>query len=642
MAEDFQLSREHLIEAVSSNLQSNVPEAQLKAVRILLNMMDSQANLQVIKHLHRLKGEPRREAYKYLGQYYRDHYDELKALLNDPNGRIRENAVQILESIPLENIFINLLYLVDDSRQNIYTTAIDILKKKLQKLDITKLDNNFIFQNYITPILNSISTMNVDVYPQRIHLIDVLLVFVDKKPELQDTVLRSITNLYSKAQGKFFRLLNEKAMHFPFDMKKKILAFLIEDKSANLPKFINTIAASSDLSVLANFCEIIRILIENNINVTELLNSSEFIKNRLEYLKNDEALDPDERLIFSRLIILAYNHNLIRYDDEAERQIFIFYLLRKLKSPQYVIRFNILNFIFEKREILKEIQNTKLYSTDFLKILSNLIRDPYEGIRDLALRILTEFEPDMVLPILIRGLEIEDMKIRACIIDYIKTKIIERRKNLAAYARDKLYEIGYKILAKYDPNIVNDLYEKVKDMKQADINEAIKLVENIGDFKKLKPQIEKLMQHPNKHVRAFTVSLISVLRSREAFNLLVEALKDPDKRVVANVIEALETIITPKDLSFVIPFINDENNRVRANTAHLLYKLGYKDLAVKVIDNMLNSGDPNMINSALWVIRDLRIEAFEEKIKTLFSSSAPAVRKNAINTMRVLQQGMKE
>lgn len=631
MSDKFEIARNHLIESSAKELSSNMPQAQVKAVRVLSNIADERANREIIRKLHKLKGAARREAYTYLAQYYKEHYSELKLFLDNSMGRLRENSVSILAELPLNMVFYSLIFLVDDTRTAVHWTALNILLNKVRGLD----DRMAIQKELISPLLTALNPRNMELYPQRIGLLNVLLLLSGKNKIVAADFIESISNLFAEIPLKVIGLLVEPIKQMPFDIKVQILRNLLKMRSDRIHRFLEI--SSSDLKDLKSFYEIIKVLLEFNVNIVNFLKRNGFIQNRQKYLKKDEMFTSEEQIIFCDLVIVSYKNDIFKMDSDADRQVFIFYLLKKLNSPLYKLRYKVISFIYGNKKILAELKNIGMYRSELYKLFRKLIRDPYKETRDIAIKIVKKQKPDIALPILIRGISIDDKDMRSGIIDYIKEKINERRKKFGVRYEDKIYEISYKIRAKYDPEIINELYDKVKDMNTYDIEEAVKLVSSVDDFRKLKMQLTKLMKHPNKNVRAFTISLVSILKSRDAFNFLVESLNDPDERVVANVIGAFESIMRPTDITILFPFLRDKNNRVRANTAHLFYKMGYKDIADKLILNLIKSGNMAMVNSALWVIRDLKLVQFRGIVDKILQNPQRSILKNAFAAGKALE-----
>ena len=628
--DNLNLPKTHLIEVMKANLVSAVPKQQLKAVSSLLDLSDPAADIEVLKAFNRLKGSARKKAIDVLSKNFMDNSNELFELLNNPSGRLRENAVYFLEYPNLEISFFKLMDMLDDSRQVVQETAFSILRKKCNVYDFKTQGKDKVFKLFLNPLMNSLETINIDIYPKRLFLIDIMCLIIEKMPEIENEVLKRFVAFYVNSKKNIFDKVDEKVKTLPFYMRIKIFAIILNKGSANLRNyFIGLLDESKDFT---EFYTVLNMVVSaSHEKLISLLRGDRTQLKLKEGIEHYKEMSSSELLSLLKSLVILFEYKALPLEKEE-----IEFILTTLSSPYFHVRKSSLDAIAFNDEILDEILSSEEYKEQFFTKLSKLVIDPLEEIRKKAVTILSGQDISMSLPIFLRALNTNVPEIKERIVKYIKNRVIKYKDDMMTQSKKELYDLGYKILCKYDPTIVDDLYSKVRKMDKSDLDDAMLTVKYINDFDKLRDTLYRLMKNPDKSVRAFTITLISMLKSRDAFNILCEALNDPDKRVVANVLEALETISSQDDLSIFIPFVNDENNRVRANVAHVLYTLGQQQLALKILINMLQSSAPGMKASALWVIADLKIKEFKDEVEKFVASYDNEIRRNALKAKEAL------
>ncbi len=100
-------------------------------------------------------------------------------------------------------------------------------------------------------------------------------------------------------------------------------------------------------------------------------------------------------------------------------------------------------------------------------------------------------------------------------------------------------------------------------------------------------------------------------------------------RQIADTIEAMRHLEYPGVRHWLLPFLQHVDGRVRANTIMALTHLSAEFLWEAEVDAMLNSRDPNLIASGIFVIGELKLQDFADWVRTHVDSAVEKVRRNA-------------
>lgn len=137
---------------------------------------------------------------------------------------------------------------------------------------------------------------------------------------------------------------------------------------------------------------------------------------------------------------------------------------------------------------------------------------------------------------------------------------------------------------------------------------AVRALEGVHHEKAYNVLLQAL-RDPDERVRsAACASLRQYADRREVQQKLFEMLTDTDARVRANTIESLEVVLSkdPDELRFRLkPFLNDPNARVVINTAKAIFPIE-PDISLPVLESYLRAPDPNLRAGALWALGSLR------------------------------------
>jgi HEAT repeat protein len=215
----------------------------------------------------------------------------------------------------------------------------------------------------------------------------------------------------------------------------------------------------------------------------------------------------------------------------------------------------------------------------------------------------------------------------------IRRALVTEYKNYRNEVKDKLE----KLLTQLDPAIIHETLQALNSSNEDIRLNAIKTIEYI-DSKNFKKQIiAHLLENGNEKIRATTVNLLQDKGSRENKAIFSDLITDPDPRVRANTVEVIENLQDDKLLYLLYRLKTDPNNRVRANTLKALFKIGKKRVKEEIF-RMLESDDPLMQASALWVISEVELSDSSSKMhcQLLQHSSDEIVAKQAKNALAVI------
>lgn len=212
----------------------------------------------------------------------------------------------------------------------------------------------------------------------------------------------------------------------------------------------------------------------------------------------------------------------------------------------------------------------------------------------------------------------------------IKESMLQNYSDMPAPARKKLG----KLLRKLAPDLVYEITHDLQSSEESRRINAIQILHHIGYDPNVKNLIASLLKSPDRKIRATATSVLGSVLSKNEHRFLQDLLGDPDERVRANAIESIEELNDEGLMYLLIRFKQDPNNRIRANALKAMYKLGRKKVQVE-ITQMLFETDPNMVLSALWVIRSLKITSMEviERCATLMKSNNKQLAKSAHITL---------
>jgi HEAT repeat protein len=184
-----------------------------------------------------------------------------------------------------------------------------------------------------------------------------------------------------------------------------------------------------------------------------------------------------------------------------------------------------------------------------------------------------------------------------CASNLIREKLIEHYHELEPAMRKKLGTI----LDSLHPTVVDEISQ---DIFSNDPERRIKAVQILGLLKKhpkIRNILARLIKDRDQKIRATAVNLLGKMTGANDLHVILSLLSDVDKRVRANTIEALESLSNPRVIPFLLRYRKDTNNRIRGNTLKALYNLGHKEIDESIVE-MLESNDPFMMASALWVL----------------------------------------
>ncbi|GBE38738.1 phycocyanobilin lyase subunit alpha [bacterium BMS3Bbin08] len=273
-------------------------------------------------------------------------------------------------------------------------------------------------------------------------------------------------------------------------------------------------------------------------------------------------------------------------------------------------------------------------------------------VRIQAVKDLREREPDTsrAVPLLMKGLEDEDWRVRKTVADIfldiggeqvIKALIPGIYREDSANARNSAIEVLTAMGSEATDHLIDE-YQRAED--NADVKKfIIDILGNTGDMKGL-PLLLKALEDKDENVRASAVeylgsirgntsvikALIGILESEDtwvaypaaealgrigdaaAVDALVSALKQ--KALRKPVIKALASIADPGTFHLVVPFLNDKSKTIReeaVNAVELFFKNGLSEETIaEKLKEVLGAGAPNvLLPHTRSKTKDIRIAA---------------------------------
>ncbi|MBF0545588.1 MAG: ankyrin repeat domain-containing protein [Candidatus Riflebacteria bacterium] len=166
------------------------------------------------------------------------------------------------------------------------------------------------------------------------------------------------------------------------------------------------------------------------------------------------------------------------------------------------------------------------------------------------------------------------------------------------------------------------LIKKLKDVGKSRflaIN-VLKRICEMRDPASLPSLVDYLKSSKDAYQISFlTKSLGTAFPSDALLKILTPYLTHKDDRVIANTIEGIEAIGSPTSFAICSRFLGHRSNRVRANAAKALAKYDPQK-AFEVLQRMLNNkGQPHLLISACFAIRELKEQRFMGTLKDLLS-----------------------
>ncbi|MDD2717357.1 MAG: HEAT repeat domain-containing protein [Candidatus Wallbacteria bacterium] len=155
----------------------------------------------------------------------------------------------------------------------------------------------------------------------------------------------------------------------------------------------------------------------------------------------------------------------------------------------------------------------------------------------------------------------------------------------------------------------------------------------IKDKKVLPVLVKNLEKEKHPFVVATLVKAIGAYSDERLIPLLQQYLKHKDNRVRANTIEGLEAIGSQKVVPAVLKCLDDTDNRVKANAIKCLNHFGASEVK-NALETMINSGNEESLNSAIFALRVISGLFAVEKLKGILESNySTRVRFRAKNAM---------
>lgn len=190
----------------------------------------------------------------------------------------------------------------------------------------------------------------------------------------------------------------------------------------------------------------------------------------------------------------------------------------------------------------------------------------------------------------------------ACTI--IRENLMNSWNDLPEAVRHKLGTLLHSL----SPTVVDELGKDLYSEEEVRRVRAVQVLGLLRDNPRVRDILAKLIQDRNVRVRATAVNLLGRIISFEDRDreLILSLLNDKDKRVRANTIEALEALGNKRVVPILLRFKADPNNRIRGNVLKALHTLGYSGVETE-LKTMLESNDPYMKASALWVLSQTKL-----------------------------------
>lgn len=214
----------------------------------------------------------------------------------------------------------------------------------------------------------------------------------------------------------------------------------------------------------------------------------------------------------------------------------------------------------------------------------------------------------------------------------IKDSMLDSYETLPESSKKKL---GI-LLKKLAPDLVHEITHDLKGHDEKHRINAIQILNHIGYDPAIKNLISSLLKSPDTKIRATATKVLGSVLSKNEHRYFQDLLSDGDTRVRANAIEAIEHLNDEGLIYLIIRFKHDPNNRIRANALKALFSLGRKKVAAEIIQ-MIHEGDPNMVLSGMWVIRQLKLVSIEA-----VERCAELTRQNNLQLAKFARQTLEE
>lgn len=161
------------------------------------------------------------------------------------------------------------------------------------------------------------------------------------------------------------------------------------------------------------------------------------------------------------------------------------------------------------------------------------------------------------------------------------------------------------------------------------------IIENISTGRSLGIKLTDLIYHPNSRLASKAVKILA--KTTDDFIFLKRFLTNPDPRFVANLVEALWDRRDEAAVNVFKMFLDHKVHRIRSNAVVGLYLQGFQDIAVQEIMVMLASGEPSVVQSALWAADFLEIVDILPDVRSLLAHADPEVQQRAAKTVGKLE-----
>ena len=123
-------------------------------------------------------------------------------------------------------------------------------------------------------------------------------------------------------------------------------------------------------------------------------------------------------------------------------------------------------------------------------------------------------------------------------------------------------------------------------------------------------------------VRIFLIHSLAKTIDKQFCPFLIDDLNSSDERLKSNAVEAIGLLKDPKIIEIIIPFLTDSNNRTRANAIIVLHQFREsKKIALEELDFMFNDKQQSIMISAIYVIGELQLKQYIERLKPLLKSN---------------------
>ena len=184
-----------------------------------------------------------------------------------------------------------------------------------------------------------------------------------------------------------------------------------------------------------------------------------------------------------------------------------------------------------------------------------------------------------------------------------------------------------------DPDDVGFLSFDPKDLESNDSEVVLRALSRVleNQYSEMGPRVVDLLHRfeGDYRVCSYTIRVLGELGLLEFLSQILPFLNSEDDRVRANAVEAIGKL--GKGVEYLSPFLEDRNNRVRANA--VVAMADGLDVS-EAISRMASHEDPLFRRSALYAIKQVRLESSLAALEALIHDEEVGIRNQALEVLQ--------